>query len=79
MIAEFVLAVSLTGLPQDMKYVGHFMSQEQCVEYVDRHYDDKADARCLHEINMYLPKNVKKRVISVHDNCKIERTCNGKR
>lgn len=67
MLAEFILAISMTGLPEDMRYIGHFKSCEIAQLYVELNYPDAEDTRCLHEKFMYLPDNFKKKVIDIHE------------
>jgi len=67
MLEEFILAVSMTGLPEDMRYIGHFTSCEMANLYVELNYPDAEDTRCLHEKFMYLPDNFNRKVITTHD------------
>ena len=79
MIAEFVLVVSVTAPIEHFKYIGHFTSCDQAQFYVELNILEAKATRCLMEDYIYLPEDVKKRTINIHNNCKIERTCDGKR
>jgi len=79
MIAEFVLVVSVTAPIENFKYIGHFTSCDQAQFYVELNIPEATATRCLMEDYIYLPEDIKKRTINIHKNCKIERTCNGKR
>jgi hypothetical protein len=67
MLAEFILAISISGLPKDMHYIGHFTSCEVANLYAELNYPDAADVRCLHEKFMVLPDNFKKKVIDIYE------------
>ena len=45
MLAEFILAISISGLPKDMHYIGHFTSCEVANLYAELNYPDAADVR----------------------------------
>ena len=42
----------------------------------ERTYKGAKESRCILEEYMYLPKDFKKRIITLHDNCKLKRSCN---
>jgi len=67
MLAEFILAISISGLPKDMQYIGHFSSCSAANLYAELNYPDAVDVRCLHERFMVLPNNFKKKVIVIYD------------
>ena len=73
----FVLVVNLNPLFDQLNYVGHFKSCSHANLYVELHYPDVQESRCLLEEYIVIPKDVKKRIIDVHDGCKLKRTCNG--
>tara|TARA_R110000823_G_scaffold306232_1_gene428574 strand:+ start:695 stop:985 length:291 start_codon:yes stop_codon:yes gene_type:complete len=75
MIAEFVLVVSITSPIDNWIYKGHFISCEQAQLYVELSIPEAKATRCLLEDYIYLPEDLKKRTINIHDNCKINRSC----
>ena len=76
MIANFVLIISMTGSPTDLQYVGNFVSCDVAHEYINIHHKGAKESRCILEEYMHLPKDFKKRIITLHDNCKLKRSCN---
>tara|TARA_R110002110_G_scaffold86172_3_gene224943 strand:- start:3438 stop:3674 length:237 start_codon:yes stop_codon:yes gene_type:complete len=66
----FVLVVSVVTMPTDFKYIGHFTSCDQADLYIELHIPDKVESRCLLEDYIYLPTDIKKRVITIHDESK---------
>tara|TARA_R110000822_G_scaffold52925_1_gene136730 strand:- start:16810 stop:17046 length:237 start_codon:yes stop_codon:yes gene_type:complete len=66
----FVLVVSVVTMPTDFKYIGHFTSCDQADLYMELHIPDKVESRCLLEDYIYLPTDIKKRVITIHDESK---------
>lgn len=75
MIAEFVLVVSVAAPMEHFKYIGHFTSCDQAQLYVELNIPDANATRCLLEDYIYLPEDLKKRIINIHDNCKVNRSC----
>ena len=75
MIVEFVLVVSVTAPIDNFKYIGHFTSCDQAQLYVELNIPDANATRCLLEDYIYLPEDLKKRIINIHDNCKVNRSC----
>lgn len=75
MIAAFVLVVSMTSPVENWVYKGHFMNCEQAQLYVELNIPEAKATRCLLEQYIDLPEDIKKRTINIHNNCKIERTC----
>jgi hypothetical protein len=75
MIAEFVLVVSITSPIDNWLYKGHFVSCEQAQMYVELNIPEAKATRCLLEDYIYLPEDLKKRTINIHDNCKTNRSC----
>ena len=70
MLANFVLVVSVVTMPTDFKYIGHFVSCDQADLYMKLHIPNKVESRCLLEEYIYLPTDIKKRVITIHDGAK---------
>lgn len=70
MLANFVLVVSVVTMPTDFKYIGHFVSCDQADLYMELNIPDKVESRCLLEEYIYLPTDMKKRVITIHDGVK---------
>ena len=70
MLANFVLVVSVVTMPTDFKYIGHFVSCDHADSYMELHIPDKVESRCLLEEYIYLPTDMKKRVITIHDGVK---------
>ena len=70
MLAEFILVVSVVTIPTDFKYIGHFVNCDQAHLYIKLNIPDKVESRCLLEEYMYLPIDIKKRVITIHDKSK---------
>ena len=64
---EFVVVMTLVNILDEpsVEYVGNFNSCEIGEKYVKRHFPDATTIRCLHEDNIILPKNFKKRIIDV--------------
>lgn len=58
MIASFVLVVNLIGLPGAWEYAGHFKSCDQAFLYMDLHYDNVTESRCLLEEYITLPEGL---------------------
>lgn len=79
MIAEFVLIVSMSAIPTDLKYVGNFVDCKSAQEYLRLNLPDVKESRCLLQKYMYLPDNFKKRIITIDDGCKLRRECNEQR
>ena len=75
MIAEFVLVVSVAAPIDNFKYIGHFTSCDQAQLYVELNIPEAKSTRCLLEDYIYLPEDLKKRIINIHDNCKVNRSC----
>ena len=75
MIAEFVLVVSVAAQMEHFKYIGHFTNCDQAQLYVELNIPDANATRCLLEDYIYLPEDLKKRIINIHDNCKVNRSC----
>lgn len=75
MIAEFVLVVSVAAPMEHFKYIGHFTSCDQAQLYVELNIPEANATRCLLEDYIYLPEDLKKRIINIHDNCKVNRSC----
>jgi len=75
MIAEFVLVVSVAAPMEHFKYIGHFTSCDQAQFYVELNIPEATATRCLMEDYIYLPEDLKKRTINIHDNCKVNRSC----
>ena len=75
MIVEFVLVVSVTAPIDNFKYIGHFTSCDQAQLYVELNIPEAKATRCLLEDYIYLPEDLKKRIINIHDNCKVNRSC----
>ena len=75
MIVEFVLVVSVTAPIDNFKYIGHFTSCDQAQLYVELNIPEAKSTRCLLEDYIYLPEDLKKRIINIHDNCKVNRSC----
>jgi hypothetical protein len=67
MLAKFVLVVSVVSMPTDFKYIGHFVSCDQADVYMELNIPDKVESRCLIEDYIYLPIDIKKRVIHLRD------------
>jgi len=75
MVVEFVLVVSVTAPIDNFKYIGHFTSCDQAQLYVELSIPEAKATRCLLEDYIYLPEDLKKRIINIHDNCKVNRSC----
>lgn len=48
---EFILLVSLSGLPSDNVYGGSFSSCQEAFTYADVHYADWRGRTCVREIS----------------------------
>ena len=70
MLAEFVLIVSVSGMPTDLQYVGHFVNCKQAHQHMELNIPEAKESRCLLEKYMYLPTNFKKRIITIHHESK---------
>jgi len=70
MLAHFVLVVSVVTMPTNFQYIGHFANCDQADLYMELHIPDKVESRCLLEEYIYLPTDMKKRVITIHDGAK---------
>lgn len=70
MLAEFVLIVSITSMPGELKYVGHFVNCEQAAKHMKMNMPEVKESRCLLEKYMYLPNNFKKRIFTISDESK---------
>jgi len=63
----FVLVVSVTDMPTDIKYIGTFVNCEQAHLYMDLNIPEAKESRCILEQFMYLPDNFQHNYIEVHD------------
>jgi len=51
MIIEYILLVSLSGMPSDNVYAGSFNSCQEAFTYADVHYTDWRGRTCIREIS----------------------------
>ena len=73
----FVLVLNINPLFDDFKYIGHFKSCDIAMQWVkENHPKVPKEARCLFEEYIYLPEGYRKRVVDIHDACKLRRDCN---
>jgi len=70
MLAEFVLVVSVVVNPTNFQYIGHFVNCDQAQTYMKLNIPGVKESRCLLEEYIYLPTDLKKRVITIHDGAK---------
>jgi hypothetical protein len=73
----FVLVINLSPMSNvnDWFYVGHFKTCSQANLYAELHYPGEKATRCLFEEYIKLPEDYKRRVIDIHDSCKLRRDC----